>query len=117
MDPLTRRTMPIVGIGSLVLGGACSSAPSVQDIASRICEFDLLCGEFYYSSLPDCERRLGAEIQAGIDENRTMDGADCADAYLEYYDCYSIALDPETCRENESACVDAYLRVARACGL
>ena len=92
MDVLNRKALPLVGIGSLVLGGACDDGGlSTTGIARNFCSFMLECDteyfNYYYDSLEQCVSETTTELEAELSYYEREYGADCADALFEYYQC------------------------------
>jgi len=89
-----KRSIPHVTAASLILGGSScggsrGAGAQIADVACRAmraCDSDLFFD--YYDSIRDCESYLSAGYQDDIDDYATAFGSACADAYVEYIECY-----------------------------
>lgn len=121
MDVLSRKALPVVGIGSLVLGGACDDGGfSSTRVAQNFCAFEFECDrddfDYYFTSIDACVVEVSAEIESELSYYEREYGAGCAAAFRTYYSCVGRAYANIGCGEEAYVlCADEYARVVASC--
>lgn len=114
------RKIPKVAAATLLLGGCGGddggSTPSASSIFTDFCSHWQDCDPTGFAAEYASVEACASTLQGYIDDYTTYGGADCGDAFVDYYHCLNENYYNADCSVNDGADDACYVPFQAACG-